>query len=465
MDRTPRMSDLLAARLQMAMSLGFHIIFAAVGIGMPLLMVISEGLWLRTRDPVYLTLAKRWAKGTAILFAVGAVSGTVLSFELGLLWPRFMEWAGPVIGMPFSLEGFAFFTEAIFLGIYLYAWDKIRPLAHWFAGWMVALSGALSGVFVVTANAWMNAPRGFDLVDGQPVNIDPIAAMLNPASFPQVLHMTIAAYVATAFAVAAIHAWMLRKQPDNPFHRKALAIALVVGTVTALAQPLSGDILARFVAENQPIKLAAMEGQYVTETCAPLRIGGIPDEEAGTTRYALDIPCGLSLLTHHDPNAEIVGLNDFPEDELPPVPIVHYAFQIMVGAGFLMMGVGLWAAVSAWRRRKSEQRLPDGKWFRRAVIAAGPLGFIAIEAGWVVTEVGRQPWVVYGILRTEDALTDVPNLTVPFVTFSILYLFLSAILIWLLKRQVVRTPEETRTPSPSPVNRRGEPEEEGDSRA
>ena len=218
------MNDLLAARSQMAMSLAFHIIFAAIGIAMPLLMVIAEWRWLRTKDEVYLTLTKRWAKGTAILFAVGAVSGTVLSFELGLLFPRFMGYAGAIIGMPFSLEGFAFFTEAIFLGIYLYGWNRISPRAHLLAGVIVAVSGAASGIFVVIANAWMNAPTGFRLVDGKPVEIDPIAAMMNPTAFSQTLHMTLAAYAATGFAVAGIHAFMLLRDRNNRFHRLALRL-------------------------------------------------------------------------------------------------------------------------------------------------------------------------------------------------------------------------------------------------
>ncbi|HXG68928.1 MAG TPA: cytochrome ubiquinol oxidase subunit I, partial [Blastocatellia bacterium] len=335
------MDDLLAARSQMAMSLAFHIIFAAAGIAMPLMMAVAEWRWLRTRDEAYLTLAKRWAKGTAILFAVGAVSGTVLSFELGLLWPEFMRWAGPIIGMPFSLEGFAFFTEAIFLGIYLYGWNRVPPRAHLAAGVIVALSGAASGIFVVIANAWMNAPTGFRLVDGQPVDVDPIAAMMNPAAFAQTLHMTLAAYAATGFAVAGIHAYLLLRDRHNLFHRHALAIALVVGGVTAVLQPLSGDILAKVVARNQPAKLAAFEGQFQTEQGAPLRIGGIPDEETGTTRYAIEIPYGLSMLAYNDPNATVKGLDAFPRDEWPPVAIVHISFQIMVAAGVAMMGVAL----------------------------------------------------------------------------------------------------------------------------
>jgi cytochrome bd ubiquinol oxidase subunit I len=238
-------TDLFFARAQMGLSLAFHIIFAAVGIGMPLLMALAEGLYLRRRDAVYLDLAQRWARGTAILFAVGAVSGTVLSFELGLLWPRFMEYAGGIIGMPFSLEGFAFFTEAIFLGIYLYGWDRIPPVMHWLSGIVVALSGLLSGVFVVTVNAWMNAPTGFQVVDGRVTDIDPVAAMLNPASLHQVLHMTLAAYVATGFVVAAVHAFFLLRDRTNAFHRRALGIALAVAAVSIPLQIVSGDLIAR----------------------------------------------------------------------------------------------------------------------------------------------------------------------------------------------------------------------------
>lgn len=432
------MSDLLAARSQMAMSLAFHIIFAAIGIAMPLLMVIAEWLYLRSGKEVYLTLAKRWAKGTAILFAVGAVSGTVLSFELGLLWPRFMAYAGSIIGMPFSLEGFAFFTEAIFLGIYLYGWQRVPPRAHLLAGVAVAASGALSGIFVVLANAWMNSPTGFDLVNGQPVNIDPIAAMLNPMAFTQTLHMTIAAYAATGFLVAGIHAFMLLRDRQNLFHRRALAIALVVGGFAAFLQPLSGDLSARAVARFQPAKLAAMEAQYETQAGAPLKLGGIPDDERGTTDYAVEIPYGLSLLAHHDPNAVVRGLNDFPVDERPNTAIVHTAFQIMLGLGMLMMAIALWAAFHFWRRRT----VPDGKWFLRSLVVAAPAGMIAIEAGWTVTEVGRQPWIIYGVMRTAEAVTPMPGLIVPFVTFTTLYILLSIAVVWLLYRQVAASPRE-----------------------
>jgi cytochrome d ubiquinol oxidase subunit I len=428
------MTDLLAARSQMAMSLGFHIIFAVVGIGMPVLMVLAEWRWRRTGDGLYLDLAHRWAKGTAILFAVGAVSGTVLSFELGLLWPGFMAQAGAIIGMPFSLEGFAFFTEAIFLGIYFYGWDRISPRAHLAAGVVVAVSGALSGIFVVIANAWMNAPTGFDLVNGRPVNIDPIAAMLNPAAFPQTLHMTLAAYAATGFAVAGIHALRLLREPGNGFDRRALSVALLAGAPAALLMPLSGDLSGRHVARWQPVKLASLEGQFRTETGAPLRIGGWPDEAAGETRYALEIPRGLSLLAFHDPDAEVKGIEAFPREDRPPVAPVHVAFQIMAGLGSFMALVAAWALALMLRRRDASAH----RWLLRALAAAAPMGFICVEAGWVVTEVGRQPWVIQGVLRTADAVTPMPGLVVPFLTFTLLYCVLGVIVAWLLHQQVFR---------------------------
>ena len=426
------MEDLLAARAQMAMSLAFHIIFASVGIAMPLLMVIAEGMWLKTKDETYLTLAKKWSKGTAIMFAVGAVSGTVLSFELGLLWPTFMAYAGPIIGMPFSLEGLAFFVEAIFLGIYLYGWERVPKKVHWFAGVMVLLGGTFSGIFVVTANAWMNTPVGFSVVEGKVTNIDPIAAMLNPSSFSQALHMTLAAFLAVGFAVAGIHAYFLRRDPDNPFHRKAFAIALCVGGVVALLQPISGDISAKRLAKHQPVKLAAMEGQWETERGAPLRIGGIPDEEAEVTRYAIEIPKALSFLAHFDFNAEIMGLKDVPPEDRPPVAIVHFAFQIMVACGMVMIVAGILGGWLAWRQK----RLPVNSWYLRFVSYCTPLGFIAIEAGWTVTEVGRQPWIIYGYMRTAEAVTPMPHLVVPFIGFTVLYIFLSIIVVILMRRQI-----------------------------
>ncbi len=441
------MSDVLAARAQMAMSLAFHIVFAVIGIAMPVLMVLAERRWLRTGDPVALELAKRWAKGTAVLFAVGAVSGTVLSFELGLLWPGFMEWAGPIIGMPFSLEGFAFFTEAIFLGIYLYGWDRISRRAHLWSGIAVAVSGAVSGIFVVIANAWMNAPTGFRLVDGRPVDIDPIAALQTPAAFSQTLHMTLAAYAATGLAAAGVHALFLLRARDRVFHATALRIALLVGIPASLLQPVSGHISAQFVAEHQPVKLAAMEGHWTTEARAPLRIGGWPDEAREETRWSLEIPGALSFLAFDDVDATVRGLRDVPRDDRPPVAVTHLAFQIMVGLGTAMMAVSLWALVALVRRRDlaREQRL------LQALVVCAPMGFVAVEAGWVVTEVGRQPWIIHGVMRTAEAVTPMPGLAVPFALFTALYVMLSIVTAIILGRQMLVATKAVARPAAAPV--------------
>ena len=419
----------------MGMSLAFHIIFAAVGIGMPVLMAIAEGLHLRRPKPIYLELARRWAKGTAILFAVGAVSGTVLSFELGLLWPKFMEHAGAIIGMPFSLEGFAFFTEAIFLGIFLYGWKRIPPFAHWMAGVLVAISGILSGIFVVTANSWMNTPAGFEFVNGEFRNIDPIAAMLNPAALHEVIHMTLAAFVATGFVVAGIHAFFLLRDLENEFHGTAFRIAAAVGCIAIPLQVWAGDLAARSVARLQPAKLAALEAHFETKRGAPLVIGGIVNEEQRLTSYGVHIPSGLSLLVGRSPSTEVVGLDRFPRDTWPKVAAVHWSFDVMVASGMMMLAIAAW---SGWRclRRRS---LTGSKSLLRAFACATPLGFIAIEAGWFVTELGRQPWIIYGLMRTSDAVTPMPGLAIPFTIFTAVYLFLSVILVFLLRRQFMQT--------------------------
>jgi len=431
------MTDLLAARSQMGLSLAFHIIFAVIGIGSPAMMVVAEYRWRRSGDAVFLDVAKRWARGTAILFAVGAVSGTVLSFELGLLWPGFMRAAGPVIGMPFSLEGFAFFTEAIFLGVYLYGWNRVSPRAHLLAGVVVALSGALSGVFVVIANAWMNAPTGFTVAAaGTFTDINPLAAMANPAAFTQVLHMMLAAYAATGLAVAGLHAALILRGRTAPFHRRALAVALTIGVPAAILQPLSGDLSARFLARHEPAKLAAIEGLFRTGPNAPLSIGGWPDVRVPTMRYAIQIPSGLSLLAYHDAKATVRGLDRVPRDEWPNVPAVHLAFQLMVGLGSYMAAAALWVAWRVFRRREiATQRVL--LW----MLALGtPAGFLAIEAGWMTTELGRQPWIIYGVMRTADALTPMPGQAFRTAAFLLLYLFLAIVVVTLLSRQILGSP-------------------------
>jgi cytochrome d ubiquinol oxidase subunit I len=415
------MDSLALARGQMGLSLAFHIVFAAVGVALPLLMVIADILHLRTGDDDYRTLSKQLAKGTAILFAVGAVSGTVLSFELGLLWPGFMARFGSVVGLAFSLEGFAFFTEAIFLGIYLYGRDRVRPAVHLASGIAVAVSGAVSAFFVTLVNAFMNNPGG----------LDPVAAMFSPSWLPQTVHVLISSYQATAFAMAGIHAALLLRNPSSTVHRKALAIALPVACLTALVQPLSGDFSAKHVAHHQPVKLAAMEGQFHSERHAPLRIGGLPDEDRRETRFALEVPGGMSWLAFGDGDHLVLGLEAFPRDEWPPVARTHLAFQAMVGAGSAMAALALLTVVLTVRRRA----LPLGRPYLVGVVAASPLGLVALEAGWLVTEWGRQPWIVRGLMRTSQAVTPFPHLGPGFFVFTLVYLLLGAVVLVLLFHQ------------------------------
>ncbi len=432
------MTDLLAARSQMGLSLAFHMIFATVGIGMPLLMVVAEGLWLRTGDEMYLTLAKRWAKGTAILFAVGAVTGTVLSFELGLLWPGFMEFAGPIIGMPFSLEGFAFFFEAIFLGIYLYGWKQVGRVAHFLAGVAVAFSAMLSGMFVITVNAWMNTPAGFVLDQaGAVASIDPIAAMMNPSSLGQVTHMICASYLATGLMAACIHAWYLLRERGNLFHRRGMAVGLVIAGVATAIQPLTGHLVAHAVAHNQPVKLAALEAQWETLDGAPFTIGGWPDEEAEETHYGIEIPKLLSLLAFSDPNHRVAGLKEVPPEDRPPVAVTHFAYQLMLatmGASTATVGIG--ALLVLFRRK-----IPLDTPFLWLVVLTGPAGIIGVQAGWTATEVGRQPWVIQGVMRTADAVTPVTGIQYTFLLFTLLYLVLGVLCWVLLRRQFLHSPQ------------------------
>ncbi len=426
------MENLDAARLQMAFTLIFHIVFACIGMVMPFFMVVSHKKWLNTGNPVYLKLTKAWQKGVAIFFVTGAVSGTALSFELGLLWPGFMEHAGPIIGMPFSLEGAAFFVEAIALGFYLYGWGKISPKFHWFTGVIVGVAGVASGILVVSANGWMNAPSGFDYIDGQFLNIDPIKAFLNPAWFTQALHMVLAAFTATGFAVAGIHAYQIIKNKQKDLHKKAFKIAITFGAIAAILQPISGDLSAKDVAERQPVKLAAMEAHYKTSKGAPLYIGGIVDQEKKEVNYKIAIPKALSFLAFGDFNAEVKGLNDFPEDEIPNVAIVHYAFQTMVGLGTILLLAGLFFFFSNYKKKKWLTK----KIFWKVFVFLTPLGFIALEAGWIVTEVGRQPWIIHKIMRTKDAVTPVPGIVYSFYLYLILYSMLTITVAWLLSRQI-----------------------------
>jgi cytochrome d ubiquinol oxidase subunit I len=443
------MDDFIAARSQMALSLGFHIVFSCIGMVMPFFMAISHFYWLKTKDPVYKNITKAWSKGVAIFFATGAVSGTVLSFELGLLWPNFMKNAGPIFGMPFSLEGTAFFIEAIALGFFLYGWDKFNPWFHWFTGVIVGISGILSGILVVAANSWMNSPAGFDYVNGQYLNIDPMKAMFNAAWFEQALHMSIAAFAATGFAVAGVHALMIIKRKNVKFHTMAFRIAIVFAAVAALLQPLSGDISARDVAKRQPAKLAAMEAHFKTEKFSPLIIGGIPDTKTREVNYAIEIPGLLSFMTYDDFNAEVMGLDKIPQNDQPPVAIVHYAFQVMVGLGMVMLVLAIVYFIALFKKKKWF----NAPWFLKLFVAAIPLGFIALEAGWTVTEVGRQPWIIQGVMRTAEAVTPMPGIRYTFYLFTAVYLSLSMVVIFMLYRQIKMVPKMYDLPIHNPENK------------
>lgn len=423
------MDHVIAARAQMGTSLAFHIVFAALGVGLPLLVFIAEGLWLRTRRRAYYDLARSWAKGMAILFAVGAVSGTILAFELGLLWPVFMKYAGSLIGLPFSYEGFAFFIEAIFVGLYLYGWDRLSPVQHWLCALPIAISGAFSAGFVTLVNAWMNMPTGFRLVDGKITDVHPIAAMFSKPWLVEVLHTTIAAYVVTGFGAAAVCAFALLRRSAQDRREQVVAgmrIGMMVATVAVIAQFIVGDVIARFDFDNEPAKAAAMEALFHTERHAPLTVGGLVGKD--NVRYGIEIPSGLSLMLYFNPNAQVKGLDKIPTNDRPPVAATHLSFDAMVGSASLLVLIGLvWAYFT-----KRGRQLPP--WLIGGIAISGPLSVVALEAGWFVTEFGRQPWVAHGLLRTDAAVTIAPNLDVFFYAFSVVYVVLGIMCWWLLRR-------------------------------
>lgn len=424
----------MAARQQMALSLGWHIVVACLGIGFPLLVLVAEDRGIRTGDRAYLLLARRWARSLSVLFAVGAVSGTILSFELGILWPGLMGRFGDVMGLPFAIEGIAFFIEAIFIGIYLYGWDRLPPRVHWWSGVPIAVAGIASAFFVVSANAWMNHPEGFRLgPDGRPFDVDPWAAMFNRALGPQATHMIVAAVMVTGFLVSSVYGFALLRGRRSRLNRLGFVIPLVVGTIFAPVQFVVGDWAARSLYERQPVKLAALEGLNRTQAGAPLNIGGL--YIGGELRGGIDVPKGLSLLAHHKPSAVVQGLDAVPPADRPPVPIVRVAFQAMVGVGTFLLALSVWLGLSWWRRRGP----PASRWFLRAAVVAGPAAVLALESGWIVTEVGRQPWIVYQILRTRDAVSTATGLRYGYYALLPLYLALTVATIWVL-RVLARAP-------------------------
>jgi len=412
----------------MALSLAWHIVIACFGVGMPALTLLAEWRGLRTGDPHYRLLARRWAKAMGVLFAVGAVSGTILSFEMGLLWPGLMGTFGQVIGLPFTLEGFAFFIEAVFLGIYLYAWDRLSPRVHLLSGVPVLVAGVASAFFVVCANAWMNQPRGFDLTSGRVTGVDPWKAMFNPATPPQTAHMILAAFMVAGFGLASVYAVAMLRGRRDRYHRLGFLLPFTVAALVTPVQIGVGDWAAHFVAHRQPAKFAAMEGVFHTVDGAPIHLGGVAVD--GEMRYAVEIPDALSLLADWDPNARIRGLDQVPVADRAPVNVVHPAFDVMVAIGFGLLGLGFWLALSWWRRRD----LPRSRWFLRAGAVAGVAAPIALEAGWVVTEVGRQPWIVYGVLRTTDAVNPAPGLRLGLLAVVLVYTAMTVASVSVLRR-------------------------------
>jgi cytochrome d ubiquinol oxidase subunit I len=425
------------ARQMQALSLGVHIPLVCFGIAFPAMVLFVESLYNRTGDPTYKELAKRWSKVMLILFAIGVVTGTILSFELGLLWPRFMDKWGEVFGVAFAIEGLAFFCEAIFIAIYVYGWDRLSPRAHFRSGLPIVAAGILGSTSVIAVNGWMNNPQGFDLnAAGDVTNVRPLEALFNPHLWHEEVHMYLAGLIVASALVAAVYATAWLKGRRDRYHRAGLIVPLSVLCLAAPAQVVVGDWAARTVAEQQPAKLAAMEGLHKTTKGAGLTVGGIYLD--GKVRGGVEVPKALSVLAFHDPNATVKGLDAFKPQDRPPVRFVRNAFQLMVGIGTLLALLGLWFLWERWRRGA----LPGSPWFYRAVVVAGPASIVALISGWIVTEVGRQPWIVYGFMRVREAVTGAEGIPVGYATLVVVYVALAAVALFMLRR-LARKPPET----------------------
>jgi cytochrome d ubiquinol oxidase subunit I len=442
--------DAIVARRMQALSLAVHIPIVCFGIAFPAMILFVEGLYLRTGDVTYRALAKRWSKVALTIFAVGVVSGTILSFEFGLLWPQFMATFGEVFGVGFALEGISFFIEAIFIAIYVYGWDRIGRRAHLLVGIPVVISGFTGSFWVIGVNAWMNNPIGFDVVNGHVTKPRPWEALLSANLAHELTHMYLAGYIVAGFIVAGVYAQAWLKGRRDRYHRTALVVALSFAALAAPAQVIVGDWAGRRVTESQPAKLAAIEGLGRTQNGAPFTVGGIYDARTGEVKDGIHIPKLLSLLARHDPNARVVGLDAVPVPDRPPVNIVRISFQIMVAIGTGLALLGAFFLVT-WLRHR---RLPASPWFYRAVMAAGPLSFVALIAGWIVTEVGRQPWIVYEVMRTAQAVTRANGLEVGFVFLVVVYIGLAAAVAWLLRR-LARQPPDSEVPDAPAAARAG----------
>jgi cytochrome d ubiquinol oxidase subunit I len=427
-------TELLPARSQMAFTLGFHIVLASLGVAFPAITLIANYRGIRRRDPVALELARRWSKVMAVLFAVGAVTGTVLSFEMGLLWPELMRRFGDVFGIPFAIEGLFFFTEAIFIAIYIYGWKRLRPWPHFLTGVPIVIAGIGGALSVVAANSWMNQPAGFTMdAAGEVTEVRPLEVIFNEATAYEVPHMILAAYMVAGFLVASVYAVAMLRGRRDRHHRLGFLIPFTVAAIATPVQIFVGDTAARAIARDQPAKFAAME--YVTETGPnqPEYIGGIYVD--GEVKGAIEIPNLDSYLVDFSADTVVTGLNEFPPDDRPPSPtLLHLSFDLMVGVGTALLALAVWFAVVWWRRRE----LPRTPWFLRAAAVSGVAAVAALEAGWIVTEVGRQPWVVYRILRTEDAVTTADGIWFSFAAVLVLYAALGAATVLVLRAMARR---------------------------
>jgi cytochrome bd ubiquinol oxidase subunit I len=417
------------ARQLQALSFAAHIPLVCFGIAFPAMVLFVEWLGHRTGDPLYGVLARRWSKIMLALFAVGVVTGTILSLELGLLWPNFMATFGSVFGLGFAVEGISFFLEAIFIAIYVYGWGRLSPRAHLLAGIPIVITGFAGSLMVIAVNGWMNHPTGFRIENGKAVDVHPFNALFeNSYLWHELVHMYLAGFIVAGFVVASVYAFGWLRGSRGRYERTALVIPLTIAALAAPVQVLVGDWAARDVAKTQPVKLAALEGLGRTEKGAPVHILGWYDGKE--VKYGIRIPKLLSFLSSHDFDAEVKGLDTVPAEERPPVNVVRFAFQTMVGIGSALALLGVFY-VGSWLRYR---RLPRSTWFYRALVVAGPLTLVALISGWVTTEVGRQPWVVYDVMRTQDAVTGASGIPVGYVTLALVYLGLCVAVAWILRR-------------------------------
>ncbi|NHN31541.1 cytochrome ubiquinol oxidase subunit I [Paenibacillus agricola] len=429
------------SRILTGLTLGFHIIFATIGVGVPLMIAIAEYLGIKRKDPHYTLLARRWARGFVITVAVGVVTGTSIGLQLNLLWPSFMQIAGQAIALPLFMETFAFFFEAIFLGIYLYTWDRWKnPWIHFTISIPIIIGSTLSAFFITIVNAFMNTPQGFKLDGRTIVEIDPLIAMFNPATPTKTAHVISSAYMTSAFVLATIAALAILAGKNHIYYKKALKLTMVCGLIFSLSTAFIGDLSGKFLAEYQPEKLAAAEWHFETTTQASLVVGGYLDKDHNL-HYGLKLPFALSILAHGDPNAEVIGLNDIPADERPPL-YIHYFFDIMVAIGSSMIALCI-----GYLYLNRKKRLSKGKEVPRFVLRlisfSGPLAMLAIECGWIFAEAGRQPWILRGYMKTVHGATTATNVDWMLLMFSLLYIVLG-FGVWNVLRRMFRmnTPEE-----------------------